>query len=188
MKPNRPDPASLKKLLNGVSRRRSQIAESLEQERSLKAEYEAWMSNTDPTDTDRIALITPRKTQLDLHPAYRQRLARELSEHVAALAAATDEFRSALVRAFHQKLEGRTAEIAEALRAYFKGGKVHAGDTIDRAVALARQSDDCMALSSVIAEAEQIQWSDQPRDNSPERYDERLIEAATALLALAERN
>lgn len=190
MKPTpRPDHAPLKKLLNGVQRRRAQIAESLEQERLLKHEYENWMRDTAPTDTERIALITSRKTQLDLHPAYRQRLERELGELITALAHETGKFRDAFVRAVREELECQATEVAEVLRPLF-ADEINPinGALTDRALNLARQSNPCRALHAHLTQAEAIRWNDQPRSNAPELWDIDLISAVESLLALAERN
>ena len=190
MKPTpRPDHTPLKKLLSGVQRRRAQIAESLEQERLLKAEYDNWMRDTAPTDAERLVLIMPRKTQLDLHPAYRQRLERELGEGITALAAEADKFRAALVRAYSQELDAKATEVAEVLRPLFPDeiNPINSQRT-DRALNLARQSKDCTALHARIVELEGIRWADQPRSNNPSQWDGELLTAVESLLRFGENS
>ena len=185
------DAVPLRKALELQQKAIAEIAKAKERQTALQKEVADWMENTDPDDAGRIQLISGKKIQVDLMPGLIRRheilLDRELTP---TLVREADKFRDNLRRFYEQANEAVAAQVAEVLRPYFSIQMERNGEKRDRALNMARQSDDCFALSSRIERVNSIRISDQPRpSHHPEhaaRFDCDLAQSATALLMLAE--
>lgn len=187
---NKVDAVPLRQALALQQKAIAEIAKAKERQAALEKEVAEWMENTDPDDANRIQLISGKKIQVDIMPGLIRRheitLDRELTP---TLVREADRFRGNLRRFYEQASEAVAAQVAEVLRPYFSIQQHGNGEKRDRALDMARQADDCFAISMRIERVNSIQISDQPRPSFPEaaaRYDSDLAESATALLMLAE--
>jgi hypothetical protein len=188
---NKVDAVPLRKALEIHQKALAELEKGRARQAALNKEIEDWMANTDPDDEKRIQLISGKKIQADIIPGMIRRnelqFVRELSP---ALLREADKFKSELRRFYEQANEAIAVQVAEVLRPYFcvRTTAIN-GEKRDRALELARQSDDCWAVYERLERLNRISVREETRPENFDagtRYDRELAEAATALLMLAE--
>lgn len=190
---NKVDAVPLRKALELQQRALAEIAKGKERLAALEKEIAEWMETTNPDDMERIQLISGKKIQADILPGMIRRMEGQLgSEITENLRRQADLFRDNLRRFYEQANEVVAGQVADVLRPYFSPTTQVNGDKHDRALDLARQSDDCAGIHARIRRVESVRLSDQPRWNhdatAAATYDRNLAEAATELLMLAEES
>lgn len=189
---NKVDAVPLRKALEIQQKAIAEIAKAKERLVALEKEIADWMETTSPDDMERIQLISGKKIQADILPGMIRKMETQLGGDITDnLRRQADIFRGNLRRFYEQAGEVVAGQVADVLRPYFSATtNERNGEELDRALSLARQSDDCAAISARVRRAERVMITDQPRWNhdatASAAYDRTLAEAATALLMLAE--
>lgn len=184
----RVDAVPLRKALELYRKATAEISSARTRETALRKEISGYLESIDVDDEKAVSLVGGKKIQLEILPNLIRKVERTLADQIApSLLREADKFKSGLCHFYREAHAAVAAQLAEVFRAYF-ADRVAAGDKVDRAVEIARQTDDCQAIAARLAEAGQIQLPDQPRSNNPAAWDNGVVGAAEQLLVLAEKS
>jgi hypothetical protein len=181
------DPAPLKQALELYRKSSSDLTGARARLEALNVEIRDYLEAADPDDAAAVQLISGKKTQAEILPGLIRKVERNLeTEIVPALRREASALQGALKKFYGEALDSVADQLATLVfRPYFSDRVEPNGVRVDRARAIALQSDDCGRIAQRRDEAAWVKIDDQPRSNNPAHFDKRLCEAAESLLALA---
>lgn len=183
------DALPLRKALELHQKASAEIVAARQRETALAKEVGDYLAGIDPNDEKAVSLVAGKKIQQEVLPRLIAKVESQVADEMApALLREADQFRGDLIRFYTEARETVAQQLAAIFRPFFSPQTNLAGEQVDRALEIARQSDDCVRVYARQHEAERISLPTQPRSNDPARHDRELVEAARALLVLAERS
>jgi hypothetical protein len=175
------DAMPLRKAVEYLKKGRDEIDSARVREKLLKEEVEKFLATTDLDDEKSLQLVSGKKIQAEIIPNLIARVERNLNEKaLPTLLAETDQFKSALLRFYQSAYDATAEQIAEQFRGYFSDP--------EKALRVARDTDDCWAINARIRQAGLIHIPTQgaPRVTEAAAV-KNLIQSAEDLLAIAGR-
>lgn len=182
------DAEPLRKALDLHRKATSEITAARQREADLQLEVSSYLDSIDPGDEKAVSLVANKKVQAEVLPRLIAKVERQVADEITpALLREADTFRDSLRRFYAEAAETVAGQIAAIFRPFFAPQPNRAGEVVDRALDIARQTDDCLRIYERLEQVNRIALPDQPRSNNPTRHDAALVEAARHLLTLAEQ-
>ena len=156
---------------------------------ALEKEVAEFLEQADPDDAQALHIASAKRMQIEIIPRLIAKVERNLENDIEpAMVRNLDRFRSALREFYEQAFDVTAEELAKFFKPYFSGQIEHGNGVVDRALFVARQSDDCRELLKRQHEISDIRIPVSHRSNAPQAHDRALCGAAMELLELAARN
>lgn len=184
------DDKPLRKSLEIIRKAWREIDDAKDRLAALEKEVEDFLNKADPDDEKALHLAASKRMQIEIIPRLISKVEHNLEEEISpSMEANLDRFKTSLRQFYEQAFEVTEEEMAKFFKPYFSDQVESGGTTIDRALKVARECDDCRELQVRIREVESQRLPATHRSGYDLRkFDANLCELADHLLALAARD